>query len=59
MLNQLDDIVWGDNFKAEMSRFIPMAVQSRTLQKDKFIEHLFNENKTLLEQVKRIVESDL
>jgi predicted nucleotidyltransferase component of viral defense system len=57
LLSRLDEIVHGGDFKTEMSRFIPMAIQSRTLQKEKFIEHLYHENKALLEQVKRIAEN--
>ena len=56
-VQQLDDIICGKEFMNEMSRFIPMDVQRRTLQKDKFIELLINENKTLLGQVRGIVNS--
>ena len=59
LLNRLDEIIRGRDLKSELSRFVPMDVQNRTLKKDKFIELLLNENKDLLKQVKRIVESNL
>lgn len=55
LVDRLDDIVRGKDFIDEMSRFIPIDVQRRTLQKAKFIELLLNENITLLEQVGHIV----
>ncbi len=56
-VHQLDSIIRGKGFMNEMSRFIPMDVQRRTLQKAKFLELLINENKILLNQVRRIVGS--
>lgn len=53
MWKNLPEIIHGDAFKAEMSRFIPMGVQQRTLAKDKFYHHLSNEIRGLLETVKR------
>lgn len=55
MLNRLADIVRGKSFKDEMSRFIPMDVQERTLKKDKFIDFLINENKALLQDADNIL----
>ncbi len=55
MVNQLEEIVKGKAFRDEMSRFIPMDIQQRTLQKEKFTDVLFNENKTLLLEVKNIL----
>jgi predicted nucleotidyltransferase component of viral defense system len=55
LLDRLDKVVRGKDFMNEMSRFIPMDVQKRTLKKDKFIELLINENRSLLEQVSRIL----
>lgn len=48
---QLDDITHSRAFLDEMSRFIPMNVQERTLKKDKFLDFLANENKILLQEV--------
>jgi len=57
MLNRLDEIIRGKEFRDEMSRFIPTDVLERTLQKEKFIDFLINENKSMLQEVKKIVES--
>ena len=54
-MNGLDEIVRSKAFKDEMLRFIPSDVSERTLQKDKFIDMLVNENKSLLLQVENIV----
>lgn len=55
MINQLDDIIRGKEFQDEMSRFIPADVLERTLQKEKFIEFLISENKSMLLEVEKIV----
>ena len=54
-LDGLDEIVRSKSFKDEMSRFIPLDVLERTLHKDKFIDMLINENKSLLLQVENIL----
>ena len=54
-LNKLDTIIHGKPFRDEMSRFIPMDVQERTLQKQKFLDVLANEDSLLLQQVKKII----
>ncbi|MFO1257115.1 MAG: nucleotidyl transferase AbiEii/AbiGii toxin family protein [Gammaproteobacteria bacterium] len=51
MINRLGDIIHSKPFMDEMSRFIPTNVQERTLKKDKFLDFLVNENKTLLQAV--------
>lgn len=51
----LDDIVRSKDFTNELSRFIPMDVLERTLQKEKFLEFLINENRHLLEAVKKLL----
>lgn len=56
LIERLDDIVRGGEFVQEISRFIPMAVQQRTLLKDKFLELLVIENKALLNEVRRVIE---
>jgi putative endonuclease len=40
-----------------MTRFIPADVLERTLQKEKFIIFLINENRALLEKVEKIITS--
>jgi predicted nucleotidyltransferase component of viral defense system len=52
MIEQIDGIVKSKEFKDEMSRFIPMDVQERTLLKNKFIELLLSQNKSILLQVR-------
>lgn len=47
------EIVHGKAFHDEMSRFLPQAVQERTLNKDKFLELLINENLSVLTQVQQ------
>lgn len=51
MLERLPSIIEGDAFKAEMSRFIPLDVAERTLQKPKFYTFLIMEVSALLQQV--------
>jgi len=51
MLERLPEIIAGDAFKAEMSRFIPGKVAERTLQKPKFYTFLTAEVSDLLKQV--------
>lgn len=53
MWQRLPEIIHGAAFKAEMTRFIPMDVQERTLAKDKFYDHLSNEIRSLLDDVRR------
>jgi hypothetical protein len=36
MINNLHDIIYGKEFREQMSRFLPMDVQERTLLKEKF-----------------------
>lgn len=55
MINRVDEIVRSKEFKDEISRFIPLDILERTLQKEKFIDFLINENKSLLLQVKKII----
>jgi len=55
-IDELDDIVRDKEFKNEMSRFIPADVIERTLQKEKFVNFLINEDKSLLLQVEKIVD---
>ena len=56
MWQNLPEIIHGDAFKAEMTRFIPMGVQQRTLSKGNFFDHLSNETRSLLTNVKQALE---
>lgn len=55
MIQHLNEIIHGKAFMDEMSRFIPMDVQERTLLKPKFLEHLVHEDKALLTEVGSIL----
>jgi hypothetical protein len=52
MIEQLPQVVEGDTFRAEMSRFIPQEVAERTLHKPKFYTVLAAEVSELLKQVR-------
>jgi predicted nucleotidyltransferase component of viral defense system len=52
-INHLDDIVHSKSFMDEMSRFIPIDAQERTLKKPKFLDFLINENKAILLDVEK------
>lgn len=54
MIDDLDEIVRSKKFRDEMTRFIPSDVLERTLLKDKFIDFLISEDKSLLLQVEKI-----
>lgn len=53
MIGQLDEIVHGKPFMNELSRFIPIDVQERTLKKSKFLDFLANENVQILKDVEK------
>ncbi len=53
MLKRLPDIVKGEVFHREISRFIPQDVAARTLDKPKFYDFLIAEVSGLLEQLQR------
>ena len=55
--NSLAEIINSKLFLDEMSRFIPLNVQERTLKKPHFLEFLMKENTELLGRVAEIVES--
>jgi len=50
LIERLPEIVHGKEFKDQMSRFIPMEVQERTLLKEKFRALLINETRNALRQ---------
>ncbi|MEA1968838.1 MAG: nucleotidyl transferase AbiEii/AbiGii toxin family protein [Thermodesulfobacteriota bacterium] len=49
----LPAIIKGNSFKSEISRFLPMDVQERTLLKEKFYDFLINEIRGLLDEVQQ------
>jgi predicted nucleotidyltransferase component of viral defense system len=49
MLTRLPDIIYGGELRAQLSRFIPVTIQERTLLKDKFYVFLENETRAILE----------
>ncbi len=53
MLGSLQSIIHGEAFKAQMSRFIPLDAQERTLNNEKFYDYLTEELTRLLSEVKR------
>jgi len=58
MLENSDRIIHSKEFYDEMSRFIPLDTQERTLKKDKFFDFLASETKTLLSEVKNLLIMD-
>ena len=52
MRMRLPEVIKGDSFQNEMRRFLPIEVQERTLDKDKFLVFLTNEVSEMLQQVK-------
>jgi len=56
MWQKLPVIIHGEPFKNEMSRFLPMEVQERTLGKGKFYDFLVLEVRALLREAERGVE---
>jgi predicted nucleotidyltransferase component of viral defense system len=52
---QLKDIIYSNEFKQQMSRFIPVEVQQRTLKQEKFYEILTAELSELFNQVQTFV----
>jgi predicted nucleotidyltransferase component of viral defense system len=54
-LEKLNEIIYGKDFYAQISRFIPIDIQERTLRKEKFLDFLANETKALLVEVKMLL----
>jgi len=52
MIERLPAILYGKEFREQMSRFLPMDVQERTLMKEKFYNFLQNEITGMLDFVK-------
>lgn len=49
---RLPEVIQGNTFQNEMRRFLPIEVQERTLDKEKFLDFLANEISEMLEQTK-------
>jgi len=58
MMMRIDEIIHGDRFYHELSRFIPLDVQERTLKKEKFKDFLIYETKLLLSELKTLVDGE-
>lgn len=56
MCSRLPEIIHGAEFKNELTRFIPMAVQERTLSKAKFYDALVNEIRDQLREAAMVVQ---
>lgn len=54
-IKTLDAIIHSKGFLDEMQRFLPTSSQERTLQKNKFLDFLANENTALFKEVKAIL----
>lgn len=54
-LRQVDGIIKGKAFLDEMSRFLPIDVQARTLKKAPFLDLLVKENMNLLHTVREFI----
>lgn len=55
---KIDEIIYSKTFQDELSRFIPISVQERTLQKDKFKDFLINETKSLLTNLRTLIDHE-
>lgn len=58
MITSIDEIIYSDNFHNELSRFIPLDVQERTLKKEKFKDFLINETQLLLSELKTLFDGE-
>ena len=52
LLRKLHSIIYGDDFRTQMSRFTSLDVQERTLKNEKFYAYLTDELTNLLNDVK-------
>lgn len=57
MVANIEKIIYSEVFHNELSRFIPLDVQERTLKKEKFKEFLVNETQLLLSQVASLFDN--
>jgi predicted nucleotidyltransferase component of viral defense system len=56
MIANIEKIIYSEAFHNELSRFIPLDVQERTLKKDKFKEFLINETQLLLFELMALLD---
>lgn len=56
MIMNIKQIIHGDRFYHELSRFIPLDVQERTLKKEKFKDFLTHEMTLLLSDLKSMLD---
>lgn len=54
-ITRLPDIIHGKDFSDQMSRFLPMDVQERTLLKKKFFVFLERETVQLFKDVRKLL----
>jgi predicted nucleotidyltransferase component of viral defense system len=59
LITSIEEIIHSERFNSELSRFIPLNVQERTLKKEKFKDFLINETKLLLFELKMIVDGEV
>jgi predicted nucleotidyltransferase component of viral defense system len=55
---KIDEIIYSKAFQDELSRFIPISVQERTLKQDKFKDFLINETKSLLTELRTLIANE-
>jgi len=58
MMMSIDTIIYSDGFHNELSRFIPLEVQERTLKKEKFKDFLIQETHGLLSELKSLMDGE-
>ena len=58
MITSIDEIIYSDSFHNELSRFIPLDVQERTLKKEKFKDFLINETQSLLSALRALFNGE-
>lgn len=56
MIEQLPEITHSKEFAAQMSRFLPVSIQDRTLNKEKFYQFLAQDVTDLLKRVQDILD---
>lgn len=54
-IDSINEIIYSNSFYNELSRFIPITTQERTLKKDKFKDFLINETTSLLSELKGLL----
>lgn len=59
MQNEIKKIIHSNPFYNEISRFIPVDIQDRTLKKNKFLDFLTQETEMSLSEVEKIITTSL